>query len=374
MKFNDIAVHGFGAPVLAVCGFSGSGKTTLLEAAIPRLVERGLAVAVVKHDAHGFEVDRPGKDSERLFRAGATITLRGAHQQFERRGSTAVLSLEVTLTRLGRDHDLLLVEGHKDTPLPKFWLGSAEAPDAPPDNVTNIVGVLAWNGSRLAAFMDYIDRWLPVAWNARPMYRGLLMGGTSSRMGSLKQLLHFGGRALGEIAAEALAACGGDSWGKSQVAALGQGVLPESLKSVVQLPDSPGFTGPGAGLIAAHRWAPEAAWIVAACDHPWLRPAHIEWLTAQRQPGCWALIPAQPDGHLCPTLAMYEPQALEFLERQAQASRDHDVRPLVLLESPHTVVSAPPAGLADGWKNVNTPAELRAEEERIASLPERAEE
>jgi molybdopterin-guanine dinucleotide biosynthesis protein A len=165
-----------------------------------------------------------------------------------------------------------------------------------------------------------------------------------------------------------------DSRGKSQVAALGLGVLPESLKSVVQLPDSPGFTGPGAGLIAAHRWAPEAAWIVAACDHPWLRPAHIEWLAAQRQPGRWALIPAQPDGHLCPTLAMYEPQALEFLERQAQAGRDHDVRPLVLLESPHTVVLAPPADLAEGWKNVNTPAELRAEEERIGAVRERAEE
>ena len=41
------AVFQFGSPVLAVCGFSGSGKTTLLEAVIPRLVERGLAVAVV---------------------------------------------------------------------------------------------------------------------------------------------------------------------------------------------------------------------------------------------------------------------------------------------------------------------------------------
>ena len=45
------------------------GKNHLLEAAIPRLVERGLAVAVVKHGAHGYAVDRAGKDSERLFRA-----------------------------------------------------------------------------------------------------------------------------------------------------------------------------------------------------------------------------------------------------------------------------------------------------------------
>jgi molybdopterin-guanine dinucleotide biosynthesis protein A len=371
VKFDDDAIHGFGAPVLAVCGFSGSGKTTLLEAAISRLVERGLAIAIVKHDAHGFEVDRPGKDSDRFFRAGATVLLSGGQQQFERRGSTTMLSLEAALARLGRDHDLLLVEGHKDTPLPKFWLASGDDSDVRPDNipksVTNIVGTLAWNSPRLSAFMEYIDRWLPAAWNARPLISGLLMGGTSSRMGSPKQLLPFGERTLGEIAAEALAAHRNDSTGDPRVVALGQGVLPEALKSFVQLPDPPGFSGPGAALIAAHRWAPEAAWIVAACDHPWLRSEHIQWLVAQRQPGRWAIIPSQPDGHLSPTLALYEPQALEFLERQARAKCEHDVRPLALLESPHTLVLAPPAELADGWKNVNTPEELRAEELRIKS-------
>jgi molybdopterin-guanine dinucleotide biosynthesis protein A len=375
---NGDTVHGYGAPVLAVCGFSGSGKTTLLEAAISRLVESGLAVAVVKHDAHGFEVDRPGKDSDRFFRAGATVTLRGGQQQFERRGSTAMLSLEATLARLGRDHDLLLVEGHKDTPLPKLWLASADAPSDAPDTVTNIVGVLAWDSPRLSAFLEHIDRWLPTAWDARPLYRGLLMGGASSRMGTPKQLLPFGGRTLGEIAAEALGASvddpSRDSWDDSSIVALGRGALPERLKTLAQLPDPPGSSGPGAGLIAAHRWAPEAAWIVAACDHPWLRTAHIQWLAAQRQPGRWAVIPAQPDGHLCPTLAMYEPQALEFLERQAQAGREHDVRPLALLESPHTQVVALPPELADGWKNVNTPEELRVEEARIAPVRKRAEE
>jgi molybdopterin-guanine dinucleotide biosynthesis protein A len=365
--------------VLAVCGFSGSGKTTLLEAAIPRLVGRGLAVAVVKHDAHGFEVDRPGKDSDRLFRAGATVTLRGLEQQFERRGAAVALSLEATLARLGCDHDLLLVEGHKDTPLPKFWLGSGERTDAP-DSVTNIVAALEWNGDRLAAFMEYIDRWLPAAWNARPLYRGLLMGGMSSRMGSPKQVMRFGGRALGEIAAEALGAGLGDagfddgseSQGDLRTVALGSGVLPETLKTLARLPDSPGFFGPGAGLIAAHRWAPEAAWIVAACDHPWLRGEHIEWLAAQRQPGRWAVIPQQGDGHPCPTLALYEPQALESLERQALADVERNARPSALLELPCTLLLEPPAELASGWKNVNTPEELGVEEERLAPARKRA--
>lgn len=370
MNLSHDRVHGFGAPVLAVCGFSGSGKTTLLEAAIPRLMERGLSVAVVKHDAHGFEVDRPGKDSDRLFRAGATITLRGPQQQFERRGAGAVLSLESTLARLGCDHDLLLVEGHKDTALPKLWLGNAEQLDAP-KVVTNVLSTLAWNGDRLAAFMGYIDRWLTTAWNARPLYSGLLLGGMSSRMGSPKQMVCFGGRMLGEIAMAALGAAldthqNADQGGHRAVA-LGSGVLPESLAAVARLADSPGFAGPGAGLIAAHRWAPEAAWIVAACDHPWLRSEHIQWLAAQRQPGRWAVIPRQRDGHPCPTLALYEPQALEAMERQARADPEHNARPSLLFESPRTLVLQPPDDLADGWKNVNTPEELHREEVRLAS-------
>ena len=359
MSVGD-AVYEFGAPVLAVCGYSGSGKTTLLEAVIPKLVGRGLAVGVVKHDAHGFEVDRPGKDSDRLFRAGAPITLSGPRQQFERRGAEAVLPLVATLARLGCDHDLLLVEGHKDIPLPKLWMGSAEQADAP-EGVTNVLRTLSWNGERETAFMEFIDEWLPAAWNGRPLYGGLLVGGMSSRMGSPKQMIAFGGRTLGEIAAEALSAGLGDR----QSVALGAGGLPEALRGLVQLPDSPGFGGPGAALISAHRWAPEAAWIVAACDHPWLRGQHIEWLAKQRQPGRWAVIPRQPDGHPCATLALYEPQALEALERQACADVGHNARPRVLLESPRTLVLEVPPELADGWKSVNTPKELRTEEERL---------
>ncbi len=360
MDRNEDAGIRCGAPVLAVCGFSGSGKTTLLEAAIPKLVERGLAVAVVKHDAHGFEVDKPGKDSDRLFRAGATVALRGPQQQFERRGAGAILSLETTLSRLGGDHDLLLVEGHKDTPLPKLWLKSAEEM-AVPASVANVAQTLEWDSDRLAALMDYVDRWLPGAWNARPLYKGLLIGGKSSRMGLPKQMIAFGGRMLGEIVGEALGGIG-----ESKLVALGMGALPDSLKELPRLPDAPEFGGPGAALMAAHRWAPGAAWIVAACDHPWLASEHIAWLAEQRQPGKWAVIPKQRDGHPCPMLALYEPQALEYIVRRAQADHGRDARAAVVLDMPGTMIVAPPAELAKGWDNVNTPQELRAEEEHLA--------
>ncbi|WP_290797492.1 molybdopterin-guanine dinucleotide biosynthesis protein MobB, partial [Halomonas sp.] len=50
-------------PLLGIAAWSGTGKTTLLEALLPRLAERGLRVAVIKHAHHTFDVDQPGKDS-----------------------------------------------------------------------------------------------------------------------------------------------------------------------------------------------------------------------------------------------------------------------------------------------------------------------
>ncbi|MDO9229223.1 MAG: molybdopterin-guanine dinucleotide biosynthesis protein B, partial [Syntrophales bacterium] len=54
---------------------SGTGKTTLLEKVIARLKERGYRVGVIKHDAHRFDIDHPGKDSHRLTSAGVDTML-----------------------------------------------------------------------------------------------------------------------------------------------------------------------------------------------------------------------------------------------------------------------------------------------------------
>ncbi len=340
-----------GAPVLGLCGFSGSGKTTLLEAAIPRLIERGLAVAVVKHDAHGFVVDKQGKDSDRLFRAGASVMLRGPEEQFQRRHASAMLPLSATLADFGRDHDLLLVEGHKATSVAKLWLEDADR-TPPPDGVTHVIASLAWDGDRVRTFLDYVDAWLPTAWSERPLYCGVLIGGQSSRMGSPKQLVNVGGRQMGEIVAAALSY----SPRRAKPVALGSGALPRCLESHPQLADAPGFAGPCAGVMAAHRWAPEAAWIVAACDHPWLTSSAVAWLASFRQPGIWAVMPRQPDGLPCPTLALYEPQALEVLERVASDS----TRLAVLVEHPRTLIVTPPLEHQRAWENVNTPEELRS--------------
>ena len=104
-------------PVVVFTGWSGSGKTTFLEKLLPQLTARGLRVNLVKHDAHGFQMDKPGKDTWRFARAGAAATAISGPNGW------AVLSpdrigLEELIARLP-PADLILVEGHKHSPYPK---------------------------------------------------------------------------------------------------------------------------------------------------------------------------------------------------------------------------------------------------------------
>jgi molybdopterin-guanine dinucleotide biosynthesis protein B len=108
--------------VFGFAGWSGSGKTTLIEQLIPRFVAEGLAVALVKHAHHEFDIDRPGKDSHRHRLAGCqevmiTSTVRWAVIH-ELRGAPE-LTLDAALARLS-PCDLVLVEGFKVAPIPKL--------------------------------------------------------------------------------------------------------------------------------------------------------------------------------------------------------------------------------------------------------------
>ena len=107
-------------PVLSVAAYSGTGKTTLLEQLIPLLKRRGLRLCVMKHDAHEFEADREGKDSWRMTRAGADVTIvtNGHHAAvFENRPVT-----DAELLSRVRDVDLILTEGYKHGPWKKIAL------------------------------------------------------------------------------------------------------------------------------------------------------------------------------------------------------------------------------------------------------------
>jgi molybdopterin-guanine dinucleotide biosynthesis protein B len=114
--------------IFGFAGWSGSGKTTLIEQIIPRLVQKGLTVSLVKHAHHRAEFDQPGKDSYRLRHAGCSEVLvtSGARWALmhELRGEPE-LPLAQALERLS-PCDLVLIEGYKAYPIPKLEIWRAE--------------------------------------------------------------------------------------------------------------------------------------------------------------------------------------------------------------------------------------------------------
>jgi len=106
---------------------SGTGKTTLLENVIPHLKERGYRVGVVKHDAHRFDIDHPGKDSHRLTVAGADTMLICSEEKLAvvKHHATSP-SIEEILEHYFADMDIVLTEGFKKSGLPKIEIHRRE--------------------------------------------------------------------------------------------------------------------------------------------------------------------------------------------------------------------------------------------------------
>ena len=105
-------------PIYSVVAFSGTGKTTLIEKLVAELKSRGLRVAVIKHDAHEFDVDHEGKDSWRFTRAGADVTVVVSDSKAAIMENRSV-PLDTLIGKI-TDVDIILTEGYKSGAWPKI--------------------------------------------------------------------------------------------------------------------------------------------------------------------------------------------------------------------------------------------------------------
>lgn len=113
-------------PLLAIAAWSGTGKTTLLKNLIPALCACGIRPGLIKHTHHKMDVDKPGKDSYELRKAGAAQTMVASQHRWALMTETPEakpLDLNYLVSRM--DHsalDLILVEGFKHENVAKILL------------------------------------------------------------------------------------------------------------------------------------------------------------------------------------------------------------------------------------------------------------
>ncbi len=119
----------FAKPVLGFAAYSGTGKTTLLIKLLPLLKSMGFRLAVIKQTHHDFEIDKPGKDSYELRKAGANQMLIASEKrcalvtEYDAPVKTDLVGL---VNKLDLENlDLVLVEGFKSEFFPKIEIHRA---------------------------------------------------------------------------------------------------------------------------------------------------------------------------------------------------------------------------------------------------------
>lgn len=337
-------------PVLAICGYSGAGKTTLILQVLRYLCDdRGLAVAILKNDVHGLDIDRPGKDTDRFFRAGADVYARGPNQSILRAHPRDQQGFFHRLQELADQYDFILVEGHKSIDLPKVWLLS-DGEAAPPEGIKHVLAVLPRDIDRMQSLLPILDERVQQTHVHTPVYGCVLIGGKSHRMGKPKHLLVKGQKTwLAHTIDRLMEVC-------RDVVICGGGEIPQALWHHTRLPDPPDVRGPLAGILAPMRWLPNARWLVAACDLPHLSTDALRWLLSRRSPGVWAVLPRLTGSPgLEPLLAYYDGRCRRLFEALVA---QEDYCPLPIADHSRVITPTVPPDLARAWHNANTPQAL----------------
>jgi len=184
---------------------------------------------------------------------------------------------------------------------------------------------------------------------AAPVYGLVLAGGRSTRMQRDKAALAYHGRTQLDWAMEII---------RPFVTRAFVSVRPDQVTDPVrgrypQVVDTREGLGPIAGILAAQAAHPDVAWLVLACDLPFLDPATLQHLLWARQPQRLATAyRSSHDGLPEPLCAIYEPASRAAVAAHV-ASGKQCPRKFLIQSDAHLLEEPNPRAL----DNVNTPEE-----------------
>ena len=108
-------------------GLSGTGKTTLSTKLIENFTKIGINVGTLKHAHHKFDIDKPGKDSYNLRKAGARPMIISSKERFaliqendQNEEKSLFEMLEMFSKNPIKKCDIIIVEGYKNENIPKL--------------------------------------------------------------------------------------------------------------------------------------------------------------------------------------------------------------------------------------------------------------
>jgi len=191
------------------------------------------------------------------------------------------------------------------------------------------------------------------------LYGLVLAGGRSSRMRADKAALAYGARPQLAEAFDRVAR----HTGKCFVSVRAEQQADPLRAAYPQVVDGDAGRGPVAGILAAQARYPQSAWLVVACDLPYLDDATLEDLLRRRDPGRLATcFSSTHDGLPEPLCAVYEPASRLPLLAHVQGGRDC---PRKFLMGHDVCVLEPRHGSA--LDNANTPEEAAAARAALAA-------
>ena len=326
---------------IALSGFSGTGKTTLAAAVVNRLSER-FAVGYYKHGCHRFDIDREGKDSHTLQKAGAgTVMISDPEKKAVITGTG---NRQLSERTVFLDCDMLLVEGLKELQLPKLLMVDRErkileqlAAGAIPQVVALVstgaetefpcspCDIPVFHRDDIDTITAFIESFFAGNVSETPLSGLILAGGRSRRMGTDKALLSYHGEnqilhtatLLKEHCREVFLSCRSDQ--EDSYASFGLPVITDRYLE----------TGPAGGLLSAQQRHPQTAWLAVACDMPFLDAALLGELLENRMPLRFATAFRIPgSGKFEPLSACYEPKSRAAL-LAGHAEGNHSLQALL---------------------------------------------
>jgi molybdopterin-guanine dinucleotide biosynthesis protein MobB len=352
---------------MAFCGYSHSGKTTL----ITRLVQEmsgEYKIGYIKHDIHSFLMDHAGKDTFRVRSGGAQTAfisdarhwacLRSGHCNF------------IIHRQLFLENDFVFVEGYKRSDIPKLVLVDDKAEilkSGKEKPLTHALGYIADKRHRrkiprgkicfdhgdIHGIQQFILSCFRETAEKIPLYGLVLAGGKSTRMKKDKSLLEYHGKKQSVHCFEILSKFCDQVFLSNRE---GQAQL-DGHKTLPQIHDTFLEIGPLGGILTAMTKSPEAAWLVLACDLPFVNEKVLKTLVQRRNPFKMATAYQSVEDHGLPEplCAIYEPKAVFGLMQSLGGGGIHCPRTILKNSDVHLLTQPQKTSL----DNINTPQEYR---------------